>query len=233
MRRRSLILALLVVLFLLGGVSTTLALLVSHEPAYYRRGAIAAGKQRQAWSNQFLEEFAHLYNALQQDDSWRAEFTAEQINAYLQDGFISSGVDEKMLPDRVEAPRIGLDDDCLRLGFRYGFGRWNAIITIDLRVWVAKSEANTVGLELIGLHAGSLPISAQSLLEHVSEAARRSGVDVSWYRYDGHPVALLRFGADQPRNPVHLKGVEIKVGRLILQGRSTSVNPASTSTASN
>jgi hypothetical protein len=234
MRRKSLILALLVVLILLGGAGTTLALLAGHEPAYYRRGAIPAGKERQVWSNQFLDEFFHLYNALQQDElTWRAEFTTDQINAYLQEGFISSGVDEKMLPDKVEAPRVALDDDRLRLGFRYGFGRWNAIITIDLRLWVAKGEPNTVGLELLGLHAGSLPISAQSLLEHVSEAARRSGVDVSWYRHDGHPVALLRFGADQPRTTVHLRHVEIKDGRIVLQGRCSASGSATTTTASN
>ena len=241
MRRKSLILALLVVLILLGGVGTALALLVSHEPAYYRRGAIAAGKQRQIWSNQFFEEFMNLCNALQHDDlTWRAEFTPEQINAYLQEGFISSGLDEKMLPDRVENPRFALDEDRLRLGFRYGRGRWTAIITIDLRLWIAQGEPNTVALELLGLHAGALPISAQSLLEYVSDAARRMTftdgqrvVDVSWFRHNGHPVALLRFGPDRPRSTVHLTHVELKAGQIILQGRSAASSAPTTSTASN
>lgn len=233
MRRKSLILALLVVVALFGAVASSLAVLVRHEPAFYRRAAIPPGKQRQAWSNQFQEEFAQLYNALQQDQlPWSAEFSCDQINGYLQEGFVSQGLDEKMLPNKVEAPRVALDDDRLRVGFRYGYGPWSAIVTIDLRLWVARSELNTVALELIGLHAGSLPISAQSLLEHVSETARRSGIDVSWYRQNGHPVAMLHFAPDQPRTKVHLKHVEIKDGRLTIQGRSATPNGSPTNTAS-
>lgn len=235
MRRKSLILALLVVAMLLGGISTSLALLVRHEPAFYRRGAVPSSAQRRTCSRQFLDEISHLSSAIQrEEDSWDAEFTTEQINAYLQEDFINMRVDETMLPENVEAPRVALDDDCLRLGFRYGYGRWSTIITVDLRAWVAQGEANTVALELLGLHAGALPISAQSLLEHVSEAAQRSGVDISWYRHDGHPVALLRFGPDQPRTTVHLQHVEIKAGRLVLQGRSTPPpETAPATTASN
>src|SRR5262245_7385740 len=211
MRRKPLILALLVVMALLGGVGTTLALLLRHEPAYYRRGLMLAGPPRLAWSAQFLAELSHLSSAIQHDDlSWDAEFTTDQINSYLQESFLEAGFDEKMLPDNLSDPRVAIDEDRLRLGFRYGYGRWSTIVTIEMRLWVAQGEANTVGLELLGLHAGALPISAQSLLEHVSEAARRNGVDVSWFRHSGHPVALLHFGPDQPRTTVHLKHVELK-----------------------
>jgi hypothetical protein len=233
MRRKSLILALLVVLLLLAGVGTSLALLLRHEPAFYRRGAIPAGEHRYTWSTEFLNEMFHLSSAIQHDElSWDAEFTTEQTNGYLQEHFVESGFDERMLPDNISDPRVAIDEDRLRLGFRYGFGRWSAIVTIDMRLWVAQGEANTVGLELLGLHAGALPISAQSLLEHVSEAALRSGVDVSWFRYNDHPVALLRFGPDQPRTTVHLKHVELKQGRMVLQGRCSATGGAPTSTAS-
>jgi hypothetical protein len=223
MRRRSLILALLVVVVLMVGVGTALALLIHHEPTYYRRAAIPRGHQRYTWSRGFQEEFTQLCNALQRDDiPWSAQFAAEQINGFLQEEFLESGIDEKMLPDKVSDPRVAIDADRFRLGFRYGYGGWSAIITIDMRLWVAQGEPNTVGLELLGLHAGALRINAQSLLEHVSEAARRSGVDVSWYRHDGHPVALLRFGPDQPRTTVHLRHVELQPGRLVIQGGCTS-----------
>jgi hypothetical protein len=227
MRRKSLILALLVVVALLSGVGATLAILARHEPAYYRRGIVPIGQQRRVWSAEFFNELTRLSSAIQRDaDAWDPEFTTDQINSYLQEGFLDQGLDEKMLPDNISDPRVAIDEDRLRLGFRYGFGRWSAIVTIDMRLWVAQGELNTVGLELLGLHAGALPISAQSLLEHVSEAARRNGVDVSWYRYNGHPVALMRFGSDQPRTLTHLKHVELREGRLLLQGRA--INTAST-----
>jgi hypothetical protein len=220
MRRKSLLLAVLVVFLLLAGVGATLAGLVLHEPAYYRRGSLPAGPQRRVWSDNFQQEFFRLLSALQGDDVWGAQFTTEQINAYLTEGFLTSRADEKLLPENISAPRVALDTDRLRLGFRYGSERWSTVITIDMRLWVAQGQVNTVGLELLGLQAGALPISAQSLLEHVSEAARRNNVDVSWYRHEGHPVALLRFGADQPRTTIHLKHLELQEGRLLVQGRS-------------
>jgi hypothetical protein len=236
MRRKSLILALLAVLLLLVGVGATLVALVLHEPAFYRRGAVASGPQRRTLSDSFQEEFFRLLSALQSDDLWGAQFTTEQINAYLMEGFLTSRTDEKLLPDNVRAPRVALDGDRLRLGFRYGSDRWSTIITIDMRLWVAQGQANTVGLELLGLYAGGLPISAQSLLEYISEAARQSHtedgrriVDVSWYRHDGHPVALLRFNPDQPRATIHLKHVELQQGRLLIQGRSLDSPARSTS----
>jgi hypothetical protein len=48
--------------------------------------------------------------------------------------------------------------DRVRLAFRYGAEWWNTVITIDLRLWLVKSEANVVAMELVG-YAGSLPIS--------------------------------------------------------------------------
>jgi hypothetical protein len=214
MRRKSLILALLAVL---------------HEPSFYRRGGQAAGPQRRTLSDGFQNEFFRLLSALQSDDLWGAQFTTEQINAYLMEGFLTSRADEKMLPDNVSAPRVAVDADRLRVGFRYGSGRWSTIITIDMRLWVAQGQVNTVGLELLGLQAGALPISAQSLLEHVSEAARRNNIDVSWYRHEGHPVALLRFGLDQPRTTIHLKHVELQEGRLLIQGRCLDPSARTTS----
>jgi hypothetical protein len=227
MRRKSFILALLVVAGLLGGVVTMLAVLARHEPAFYRRAAITAGPQRRAWSGEFYREFSHLLDAIQsqEDPNWSARFTTEQINSYLMEDFLRSRVDEKLLPDNVSDPRVAVDEDRFRLGFRYGNERWNTIITIDMRLWVAQGEVNTVGLELLGLHAGSLPISAQSLLEHVSEAARRNNIDVAWYRYEGHPVALLRFTPDQPRTSVHLKHIEVRDGQLVVQGRCIDSSP--------
>jgi hypothetical protein len=154
------------------------------------------------------------------------------------EGFLTSRADEKMLPDNVSAPRVAVDADRLRLGFRYGSGRWSTIITIDMRLWVAHGEANTVSLELLGLSAGGLPISAQSLLEYISEAARQSHteegrriVDVTWYRHDGHPVALLRFGPDQQRTTIHLTHVGLEQGRLLIQGRCLDASARTTSSA--
>src|SRR5207245_9637361 len=91
------------------------------------------------------------------------------------------------------------EPDKIRLAFRYHAGPWSTVITIDMRVWLAnKREPNVIALELQSLHAGSVPIAAQSLLEQISETARQNGIEVIWYPYNGNPVALLKFQANQP-----------------------------------
>src|SRR5207244_1326754 len=96
---------------------------------------------------------------------------------------------------------------------------------IDLRVWLAAKEVNVVALELQALQAGSLPVSAQSLLERIYETARQQNIDVSYYRHNGNPVALLRFQADQRTPTVQLQRLELQQGLLRISGRS--IDPVS------
>ena len=182
MRRKSLLFALLAVLALIGVVATSLALLVLHEPAYYKRGAIFPGKERHAQSNQFWEEFSRLYNSIQQDElDWSAQFTTEQINSYLLEDFLRSGADTKMLPDNIQEPRIAIDADRLRLGFRYGIGRWSTIITVDVRLWPGRlqwdfgdSHGRTIGCGGQG-DCGDPAVQVADRHQATAAAARSAG----------------------------------------------------------
>jgi hypothetical protein len=220
MSRRSVLLATGVLLLLSACAAAAAAVLVRHEPAFYVRAAQPAGAARKKQSNDFYTQFCALKSNMDATREWAAQFTEDQVNSYLQEGFRTSGVEELMLPDGISDPRVAIEADRLRLGFRYGSGLWSTVVTIDLRVWVAKGEPNVVGLELQGMQAGALPISAQSLLEHVSEAARRQNVEVTWYRYDGNPVALLRFQSRRSRATVQLQQLELQPGKLMIQGHS-------------
>src|SRR5262249_46802823 len=89
----------------------------------------------------------------------------------------------------------------------------------------ATQETNVVALELQGLHAGSLPVGAQSFLDRVSEAARRQEIDITWYRHENNPVALLRFQANQRRPTVRLEKLELHDGLLLVGGHSMEAAP--------
>ena len=89
-----------------------------------------------------------------------------------------------------------------------------------MRVWLTPREPNVIALELRGLHAGSLPIAAQSLLESVSETARQNNIEFTWYRHQGNPVALLRFQADQDRPTYRLDHLVLEQGVIRVDGRS-------------
>jgi hypothetical protein len=226
MRRKSLILTGGLLLLLLGGTAAALVVLVRHEPSFYADVAVAPGKERTDLSRAFQAKFFTLLSAIKGSaPKWAATFTQDQINSYFEEDFLRSGIARLSLPDDICAPRVKMEQDRIRLAFQYGRPPWNSIISIDFRVWLAPKEPNVIALELQGVHAGSLPISSQSLLEKVSEIARRQNIEVTWYRHNGNPVALLHFVSTKPRPTVVLQNLVLQDGALTLGGVSTDQRP--------
>ena len=110
--------------------------------------------------------------------------------------------------------------DRLRIAFRYGNPPWSTIITLDFQVWLAPKEPNVVVLQLNGIHAGSLPISSQSLLQKLLEGLKRQNIEVSYHRHQNKPTAVLRFHDDQSRPAAQLLHLELAPGKLTLAGRA-------------
>jgi hypothetical protein len=223
MSSRSFLLAIAIFTLLGAGAGAGLCLLVRYEPRPYAQAEVAPGEVRYQKSQEFTEEFTHLVSALggqQEQEGWDARFTDEQINSYFSEGFVTSGLEEKLLPEGISQPRVLIDTDRIRLAFRYGSGFWSSVVSIDVKVWVPKEDPNALALQLVGFHAGALPISAQSFLERVSEAGRHHGIDVNWYRYEGRPTAVVRFQAE-PRPTIELQAVHLGKGVITIQGRCT------------
>jgi hypothetical protein len=204
---------------------TVLTLLLLHEPAVYARAGQPEGEERKKLCGQFTTEFASLYFGIRNEPTWEATFTEESINSYFEEDFLQPGVAKSVLPEGISAPRVAIEPDKIRLAFRYSLGPWSTIITVDMRVWLAnKREPNVIALELQGLHAGSLPIAAQSLLEQISETARQNGIKVIWYRYHGNPVALLKFQADLPHPTIQFASLQLRTGELAITGRAVDAD---------
>jgi hypothetical protein len=225
MRRKTLWLSVGLLLLIAGSVVATVAVLVRHQPAFYGRCAVPPGPERVQLSEKFQTELLRLVSDIKnggnvETGNWRGSFSDALINSYLQDQFLTTGAAEKLLPDGVSEPRIVFEKDRIRLAFRYGTRPWSTIISVDFRVWVAQKEPNVVILQLQSLHAGALPISAQSLLEELSESLRRQNIQVTWYRHEGNPTAALKFQTDQQRPAGQVKQVELKTGTLTILGDS-------------
>jgi hypothetical protein len=224
MRRRSFWLSILLVVLIGGGVLGTLTVLTQHEPAFYRRAGIPPGQERKEISARCEGRAFGVVNDIRvgggDKGNWGGQFSEAELNCYLAEHFITSGLAKKMLPEGISDPRIAIDKNCIRLGFRYGCSPWSTVVSVSFRAWLAKGEPNVIILELQGLHAGALPISAQSLLEDISDALRQQNIQVSWYRHDGYPTAALKFQSDQPRPPAQLLQLEATPGMLTVVGHS-------------
>jgi hypothetical protein len=226
MRRRSFWLAIIIVILLVAGAGSALAVLAGHEPSFYHRCAIPPGPERAKLSGEFVNEFTNrLLGGVLDKREWDARFSEQQINSYFQEDFLNKHNEENPLPAGMSEPRIALDTDRIRFGFRYGTGIWSTVITLDLRVWLVVKEANTIALEFRSLHAGAIPISAQWLLERVSESARLRDIEVTWYRNQGRPVLVLRFQAQRTSPTFQLMKLKIQDGMLLIRGRSLDTTP--------
>jgi hypothetical protein len=87
---------------------------------------------------------------------------------------------------------------------------------------LVQSEPNCLAVEIMAIRAGALPLGLQSILDNVTDVARESNIDVSWYRHEGKPVGLFRFFADQGRRPPkQFKAFQIHDGKLTVAGKTT------------
>jgi len=193
---------------------------------YFDPNAVPDGLQRKIQARAFHDNLQNMINAREQA-VWGAEFSQEMVNSYLQDESANEFLNEFLpfdLPDGVSAPRVALDSDRLRLGFRYGSGRWSTIVSVDLKVWLGDKEPNVIALELCGFSAGALPLGTHTLLEFVSEKVEdmKLNIKVSPYRYDGHPVLLLYYQHDQPRPTLQIQRLECRPGQFAFTARNNT-----------
>jgi hypothetical protein len=249
MRRRSLLVALALLALLLGGAGLGYFLVVVYEPDVYQQAAAPPGDLRVENSQNCLRGFSQLLANSKNppDNDWYVTFNDVDVNSYFEEGFISQGLAPRMLPDGMSRPHVVFEPGKAHIAFRYGTGGWNTVVTIDLRVWLAREEPNAVALELESVRAGALPISSQWLVDEFSKAGRKfsgpappsaddaapgledladagregSGMDLTWYRLNGHPVALLRFQADQAHPTLLLQDIRLDRGSLTIRGRAS------------
>jgi hypothetical protein len=221
MRKKPFVMLSLTVL-LLGGIASGVVAALKHEPGFYRRCAIEPGADRTRQSDDFMKQFFALLNRVYDTrrGKWTFNFTQEQINSYFEEDFVRLKDAEALAKLGIHAPRVHLEKDTMRVAFRYGAGFWSTVLTYEVRVWLVPKEANTLAVEILHRKAGGLPIAAQSLLNDFKELARNKNIDVSWYRNDGNPVAVIRFPSNRSRPNAQLLRFEVVNGQLAIEGQS-------------
>jgi hypothetical protein len=216
--RRSFLVGLGVFALLLSTILGVAWLLLRHEPHFYADKLVIADAERARVSHEFVSEFIAFGNSLSNEREWYGRFTDRQVNCFFADGIFR--VPALELPEGVSEPRVQFEPERIRLAFRYKSGLINTVVSASLRLWLPAAERNTLALQLESFKAGLMPMSAQWLLEQVSEGARRNSIEVTWYRHEGMPVALLRFQADRARPTMQLNAVQIEDGSITIKGRT-------------
>jgi hypothetical protein len=217
MRRRAVLGVIAILVFVLAVAGSALAVLAKHVPAFYERTTLAADDQPGALARDFYARSMDLFNKVGGDRPWEQQFTQEQLNGYFQAQDAANDLPAPLveIPEDVKDVHVAFENDLIRVGFRYGEGDWSCIISVEFRVWLTK-KTNVIALELCDFRAGALPLGTRTLIDFITEAARRQNIDVTWFRRAGHPIALLRLQANQPRPTFTLRRLEVNAGKFVV-----------------
>lgn len=229
-RRRSFLLAFTV---LVGAVSACVCgalYAAKREPEFYAKPACPDEWDAREKSSRLLTRVQDLKNEIRSRHEWGDTFSADDLNCFFAENMGANGGFASVLPAKLHSPRVSIEGDRLKLGFKYREGFWSTVVWVELRVWLVAGETNVVAVEVCDLRAGCVPIGSQSILDAVTEAARDSNIEVTWYRHEGNPVGLFRFYADQPNPASQILTLEVKDGRVVVAGRSFVDQPVAIAT---
>ncbi|MEZ6139511.1 MAG: hypothetical protein R3B84_02965 [Zavarzinella sp.] len=197
-----------------------LVVLLKQEPRIYKDTVMPAGFLRETRSREMMQLMNDAGNYIRNEPRWYVSFANEQMNSFLQgDDFDTYLGGDSRLPDGFTDPRIFVENNRLRLAIRYGKGVFSTILSLDLRLWIIPSEINRIGMEVISLKAGAVPLSPAMVLDYISEAVRKNNIEITWYRDKNHPVAVMRLQSENNFPTFQLDRLELNDGNLTIGGR--------------
>lgn len=223
--RRALRLALwfsLTCLLLLAAAAFSLYRGTQHVPEFYQHvltSTVTPSRQFQV-GDELEREVLNLHNAASKPGRWEAEFTDEQINAWL--AVVLPRNHPQALPAEIRDPRVKIAAQSAQLAWRLKGERFETVISLQADVYLTD-QPNQIAIRLHAVRAGWVPVPLSQVSERVSEAARRGRVDVSWSQQEGDPVALLRVPARYPEfedREFCLDTLELGDGKVSLSGHT-------------
>lgn len=201
----------------------TFIVLLSRTPRFYEDAEIPQNITRLGDSDRVVGMLSDIRTALEsREAAWGIEFTDQEMNSFLQERAEELGSDS-ILPKGFRDPRLKIEDDKLRLGIRYGSGLFSTILSFELRAWRIPTEDATIGVQLVTLKAGAMPLPLSILLDRITEFVRSKGIDVTWYRMEGKPVGIFRFQYQSTRPTYQFESLTLKDGHFRLRCRSTEI----------
>lgn len=222
MRRHSKYWAFLIVVAVLGTIVGTLAYFLQREPDFYTREWVGSAEvDDSTTASEVLTRLNDLMNDLQNNrqSSWGSSYSADDLNAFFRARQSGENPLITGLLGDVPEPRFAIRDDRLLIAFRYGEGSFTTVITIELKVWLVKDQANLLAIEFVAFRAGDVPLPKYLILDRFADMARKHNAEVNWYRHDGMPVALCQLYANQSRPESQISTLRIAEGKVMIGGK--------------
>lgn len=196
-------------------------------PEFYER-AIALPKPADLVKSS--EELEANVQQLQDDatqlGTWQAEFSVEQINAWLIE----------QLPKRfptlrakgVQDPRVMIEDNLVVVAARFKDPRLDAVLSCELGVQLTD-QPNRLAISVHGIRAGALPLPLSQFKDRVKKIADKVNLNLSWETRDGETVALVDVPSQYPGRvdeSIIIESIELSEQQLIVSGQTGDLQTA-------
>jgi hypothetical protein len=190
----------------------------AQSPEFYRvaESQIASPVERKQVAQQFAEQSQQLVEEIKSAPQWSQEFTDAQINAWLIEEF--PGEFAEWVPPEVSQPRVKLQEDGIRIGFKVDEpGQWKGIVSVSADVRV--TEPNELAIVLKSVHVGLVSVPLQTVIDQLNERARENDIEIEWHRRGDQHEAIVRLKHEGPESP-QLEQIEFLKGSLRISGTS-------------
>src|SRR6516162_3639146 len=205
----------------LAGGLTALAAALKHEPNFYCQGQVPPSEARKELAYTFCRNFGQmLADRDAKKETWRCDASEAQLNCFFDEIFVQRGEAEDLSKLGISSPSVTLEDDHIRLAFRYGSGWFSTVVSYDLKIWLVPKEASVIAVEIGRARAGALPISKLSILHQLSDLASKQNYKVTLYRHEGNSVALVDLQADQQPPKWILTTLKVGSKGLTIRGKT-------------
>ena len=157
-----------------------------------------------------------LYSDVKQVGHWQALFTVEQINGWLATQLAA----DKGLPSNMHEPRVAIARDVLTLGFRTKSGGVETVISVDASVLLTKD--GDVGIRLMSVKAGALPLPVMQLADELATACKKLNLPVKWTQQQGRPIAIVNISnnASAANRDFFIDSIELRKGEMYVAGHT-------------
>ncbi len=191
-------------------------------PSFYAAALSQPADSAHQASDAMLREAAALVSDLRKSGRWQALFTVEQINGWLADDLQKNH--PTLLPSTISEPRVAIENNQLKLGFRWQQPKWSVVVSLATEVYLR--EANVVAVRIRKVRAGGLPLPLRNLLHDLIAAGRGLDLQIEEQQIEGDPLLLITppQDGDYGNLLVQLEALELHDGQLYVAGRSQRGN---------
>lgn len=159
-----------------------------------------------------------LYSDAKQIGHWQALFTVEQINGWLAMQLANDKGNE--LPGDMRDPRVAISKDLFTLGFRTTSGGVETVISVDASVLL--TEEGDIGIRLMSVRAGALPLPIMQLADELATACKKLKLPVRWTQQKGRPIAIVPIAshATTKDREFFIDTIELRKGEMYVAGHT-------------